>query len=177
MEVYMDDMIVKSKDSEDHILALEQTFNKLRAYQICLNLAKCAFGVLARKFLGFLLTNRGIEANPDKYKAVLGMKAPRNKKEVQQLTKRLVSLTRFLLRSAENALPFFKLLKKEAQGGWNLEHEFAFKKIKQCLATPPVLSKPKLGKMLFLYLLVGEEAESAVLVRKIENGQILRYQN
>ena len=100
IEVYIDDMIVKSKLPEDHIRDLEQTFDKLRKYQVRLNPAKCAFGVPAGKFLGFMLTNRGIEANPDKCRAVLDMQPPRTKKEVQQLTGRLAALTRFLPKSA-----------------------------------------------------------------------------
>ena len=171
VEVYIDDMIVKSKLQEDHIKDLQQTFDKLRRYRIKLNPAKCAFGVPAGKFLGFMLTNRGIEANPDKCKAILSMKAPRTKKEVQQLTGRLAALTRFLPKSAEKALPFFKLLKKETQGGWNRECEAAFKEIKQCLATPPVLTKPEPEETLFVYLSVGEEAVSAALVRETEARQ------
>ena len=171
VEVYIDDMIVKSKLQEDHIKNLQQTFDKLRRYRIKLNPAKCAFGVPAGKFLGFMLTNRGIKANPDKCKAVLNMKAPRTKKEVQQLIGRLAALTRFLPKSAEKALPFFKLLKKETQGGWNRECEAAFKEIKQCLATPPVLTKLKPEETLFVYLSVGEEAVSAALVRDTEAKQ------
>ena len=111
-----------------------------------------------------MLTNRGIEANPDKCKAVLNMQAPRSKKEVQQLTDRLAALTRFLPRSAEKALPFFKLLKKETLGGWNTDCDVAFKEIKQCLATPLVLTKPNTEETLFVYLSVGDEAVSAALL-------------
>ncbi|KAI9125203.1 hypothetical protein K1719_003819 [Acacia pycnantha] len=85
VEVYIDDMIVKSVSEVNHIDDLRQTFDKLRKYRIRLNPAKCAFGVPAGKFLGFLLTNRGIEVNPDKCQAVLDMKAPRSKKEVQRI--------------------------------------------------------------------------------------------
>ncbi|KAI9085027.1 hypothetical protein K1719_033019 [Acacia pycnantha] len=89
-----------------------------------------------------MLTNRGIEANPDKCRAVMEMKAPSNKKEVQQLTGRLAALTRFLPKSAENALPMFRLLKKEASVEWNSKCDSAFEEIKQCLANPP--SSPNL---------------------------------
>ena len=122
-----------------------------------------------------MLTNRGIEPNPDKCKAVLDMQAPRSKKEVQQLTGRLAALTRFLPRSAEKALPFFKLLKKETPGGWNADCDAAFKEIKQCLATPPVLTNPDPKEMLFVYLSVGDEAISAALVRDTEAGQMPIY--
>ncbi|XP_061363904.1 uncharacterized protein LOC133307411 [Gastrolobium bilobum] len=99
------------------------------------------------------------------------MKAPQSKKEVQQLTGRLAALTRFLPKLAENALPFFKLLKKEATDGWNPACEAAFEKIKKCLSTPPILSKPNPGDVLILYLAVEEEAISVVLIKEINEGQ------
>ncbi|KAI9088900.1 hypothetical protein K1719_029179 [Acacia pycnantha] len=95
------------------------------------------------KFLGFMLTNRGIEANPDKCRAVMEMKAPSNKKEVQQLTGRLAALTRFLPKSAEKALPMFRLLKKEASVEWNSKCDDAFEDIKQC--RPILQSSQNLG--------------------------------
>ena len=91
------------------------------------------------------------------------------------MTSRLAALTRFLPKSAEKALPFFKLLKKETRGGWNTDCEAAFKEIKQCLETPPVLIKPKPEETLFVYLSVGDEAVSAALVRDTEAGQTPIY--
>ncbi|XP_061351831.1 uncharacterized protein LOC133296787 [Gastrolobium bilobum] len=171
LEVYIDDMIVKSLHMSAHITDLKETFEQLRARRIELNPTKCAFGVPAGKFLGFMLTNRGIEVNPDKCRAVLEMKQPESKKEIQQLTGRLAALTRFLPKSAEKALPFFKLLKKEAEFGWGEECKNAFENIKSCLATPPVLSKPEPEETLILYLSVGEEAISAALVRETDKSQ------
>ncbi|XP_061341625.1 uncharacterized protein LOC133287940 [Gastrolobium bilobum] len=103
------------------------------------------------------------------------MKQPESKKEIQQLTRRLAALTRFLPKSAEKALPFFKLLKKEAEFGWGEECKKAFENIKNCLATPPVLSKPEPGETLILYLSVGVEAISAALVRETDKSQQLIY--
>ncbi|XP_061356159.1 uncharacterized protein LOC133300600 [Gastrolobium bilobum] len=99
------------------------------------------------------------------------MKAPGNKKEIQQLTGWLASLTRFLPRSAETALPFFKLLRKEVQYGWTSECEVAFQEIKKQLASPPVLSSPREGEPLIMYLSVGDMAVSSVLVQESEEGQ------
>ena len=73
MEVYIDDMLVKSTITELHIAHMSEAFQVLREYNMKLNPAKCAFGVSAEKFLGFIVNNRGIEANPDKIKAVLDM--------------------------------------------------------------------------------------------------------
>ena len=92
MEVYVDNMLVKSKEVESHLNDLEETFENLRRYQMRLNPAKCAFGVSSRKFLGFMISQRGIEANPKKVKAILEMTSPRNVKEVQKLTRRVAAL-------------------------------------------------------------------------------------
>ena len=78
MEVYIDDMLVKSTTIELHIAHLAEAFQILKKYNMKLNPAKCAFGVSAGKFLGFIVNNRGIEANPDKIKAVLDMPSPSN---------------------------------------------------------------------------------------------------
>ena len=85
MEVYVDDMLVKSLDEERHLDDLQETFDTLRRYNMKLNPSKCAFGVSLGKFLGFMVSHRGIEANPDKVQAILNMEPPRNIKEVQSL--------------------------------------------------------------------------------------------
>ena len=82
VEVYMDDMLVKNQDEGKHLDDLQETFNTLRQYNIKLNPSKCAFGVASGKFLGFMVSHRGIEANPEKIKAILDMKSPQNIKEV-----------------------------------------------------------------------------------------------
>jgi hypothetical protein len=81
VEVYIGDMLVKSKEEDDHLKDLEETFNTLHKYQMKLNLSKCAFDVSFGKFLGFMVSQRGIEANPDKIRAILEMQPPRNIKE------------------------------------------------------------------------------------------------
>ena len=86
MEVSIDDMLAKSTTAELHIAHMSEAFQILREYNMKLNPAKCAFGVSAEKFLGFIVNNRGIEANPDKIKAVLDMPSPSSIKEVQRLT-------------------------------------------------------------------------------------------
>ena len=96
MEVYIDDMLVKSKQRPDHAAHLQQTFDLLREYDMKLNPLKCAFGVSADRFLGFLVTQRGIETNPTQLKAILQSLAPNSKKGIQQLTGRLAALGRFI---------------------------------------------------------------------------------
>ena len=82
VEVYVDDMLVKSLDEEKHLDDLKETFDTLRRHQIKLNPSKCEFGVSLGKFLGFMVSQRGIEANPDKIQAILDMEPPKNIKEV-----------------------------------------------------------------------------------------------
>ncbi|XP_057418949.1 uncharacterized protein LOC130713175 [Lotus japonicus] len=145
MEVYVDDMIVKSTKSEDHGGDLKEAFAQLRKYQMKLNPEKCSFGIQGGKFLGFMITTRGIEINPDKSKAILEMKSPTNVKEVQRLTGRMVALSRFLPMAGDKAAPFFTCLRKNSKFQWTEECEQAFTKLKETLATLPVLQKPDLS--------------------------------
>ena len=112
MEVYIDDMLVKSTTAELHIAHLAEAFQILKEYNMKLNPAKCAFRVSAKKFLGFIVNNRGIEANPDKIRVVLDMPLPSNIKEVQRLTGRIVALSRFVSKASDKCQPFFQVLKK-----------------------------------------------------------------
>ena len=82
VKVYVDDILVKSQDEGKHLDDLQETFDTLRQYNMRLNPSKCAFGVSTRKFLGFMVSHRGIEANPDKIQVILNMEPPRNIKEV-----------------------------------------------------------------------------------------------
>ena len=101
MEVYIDDMLVKSTTAELHIAHLSEAFQILRNYNMKLNPAKCALGVSAEKFLGFIVNHRGIEANPDKIKDVLDMPSPSGIKEVLHLTGRIAALSPFVSRASD----------------------------------------------------------------------------
>ena len=124
VEVYVDDMLVKSREEENHLDDLRETFNTLRQYNMKLNPSKCAFGVSSGKFLGFIVSQRGIEANPEKVRAILEMSLPRMTKEVQSLTGRVAALNRFVSKATDKCLPFFKTLKKAF--AWTKECETAF---------------------------------------------------
>ena len=134
-----------------------------------LNPAKCAFGVLTGKFLGFIVNNRGIEANPDKIKSVLDMPPPSNIKEVQRLTGRIVALSRFVSKVSNKCQPFFQVLKKSFQ--WDAHCEEAFTALKTYLSSPPVLVSPSKGELLTLYLAVSDFSTSVVLVRDKDRVQ------
>ena len=134
-----------------------------------LNPAKCAFGVSAGKFLGFIVNHRGIEANPGKIKVVLDMPSPSGIKEVQRLTGRIAALSRFVSKASDKCQPFFQVLKKAFQ--WDAKCEEAFTTLKTYLSSPPILVSPVEGELLTLYLAVSDFSTSAVLVRDKERVQ------
>ena len=169
MEVYIDDMLVKSTTAGLHIAHLSETFQILRDYNMKLNPAKCAFGVSVGKFLGFIVNHRGIEANPDKIKELLDMPSPSRIKEVQRLTGRIAALSRFVSRVSDKCQPFFQVLKKAFQ--WDEKCEEAFTALKTYLSSPPILVSPAEGELLTLYLAVSDFSTSAVLVRDRERVQ------
>ena len=136
MEVYIDDMLVKSKQRPDHAVHLQQTFDLLRKYGMKLNPLKCAFGVSAGRFLGFMVTQRGIGANPAQLKAILQSPAPSSKKEIQQLTNRLAALERFISRFTNLLKPFFTTLRGGNRAEWNEECDRVFIVIKQYMTEP-----------------------------------------
>jgi hypothetical protein len=105
---YVDNIIVKSTKQETHVADLQETFANFRQAGLKLNLEKCVFGVKKGKFLGCLVSTKGIEANPSKIEAILRMEPPNSKKGAQRLAGRLASLNRFISRSAERNLPFLK---------------------------------------------------------------------
>ncbi|XP_020420718.1 uncharacterized protein LOC109949474 [Prunus persica] len=111
MEVYVDDMLVKSRTADQHIPNLSAMFTILKQYKMRLNPTKCAFGVASGKFLGFMISQRGIEANPKKIQAILDMTVPKTVKDIQSLTGRVAALTRFISKATDRCAPFFKALK------------------------------------------------------------------
>ena len=164
VEVYVDDMLVKSKEEEDHLDDLKETFNTLRPYSMKLNPSKCAFGVSSGKFLNFMVSQRGIEENPEKVRAILEMSSPKTIKEVQFLTRRVAALNRFVSKAMDKCLPFFKTLKRAFV--WTDKYEAAFQELKWYLSNPPLLILSKEEEDLFLYLEVSPTAVSAALIRE-----------
>ena len=112
MEVHIGDMLVKSKEELTHLDDLEETFATLKKHQMKLNPSKCVFGVASGKFLGFMVSQRGIEANPEKVRAIIDMASPKTVKDVQKLTGRIAALNRFVSRATDKCLLFFKTLKQ-----------------------------------------------------------------
>ena len=111
-EIYIDDMVVKSKVVSEHLGDLRNILEVLRKYKLRLNASKCSFGVGSGKFLGYMVTHRGIEVNPDQIKAINNLQSPRNPKEVHKLTRIVTALNRFISRSVDRCRPFFLLINK-----------------------------------------------------------------
>ncbi|CAE6199346.1 unnamed protein product [Arabidopsis arenosa] len=171
MEVYIDDMLVKSLKKSEHITHLEQCFKILNEFGMKLNPAKCSFGVPSGEFLGYIVTERGIEANPNQINAFLTMPSPRNIKEVQRLTGRIAALNHFISKSTDKCLPFYQILKGNKKFRWDDQCEAAFGQLKTYLTTPPILSKPESDEKLYLYISVSNHSVSGVLVREDRGEQ------
>ena len=138
-----------------------------------LNPTKYTFGVFSGKFLGFRVSQRGIEANPEKVKAILEMSSPKTIKEVQSLTGKVAALNKFVSKATDKCLSFFKTLKQAFV--WTDECEAAFQELKRYLSNPSLLSPSKEGDDLFLYLAVSATAVSAALIREEQRVQCPMY--
>jgi hypothetical protein len=152
IEAYVDDVVIKTRNSDDLIVDLEETFSSLRRFRWKLNPTKCIFGVPSGKLLGFIVSNQGIEANPVMITAITDMEAPATIKDVQKLTGCMAALNRFISRLEERGLPFFKLLKCQDKFHWMEEAERALQDLKHHLQSPPVLTAPLPGEDLLLYI-------------------------
>ena len=165
IEVYIDDMVVKSKLVSEHVVDLTNIFEILREHKLHLNVSKCSFGVGLGKFLGYMVTHRGIEVNPNQIKAINNLQPPRNPKEVQKLIGMMAALNRFISRSADRCRPFFLLLYKWKEFEWSEECVVAFQQLKQYLSHPPIMSSPMVDEVLFAYIAVAFYAISFMLIQ------------
>ena len=163
VQVYVDDMLVKSVRENDHLNDLQETFDIIRSYNMKLNPSKCMFGVTAGKFLGFMVSQRGIEVNPEKVRVILELEPPRTVKAVQSLNGKVAALNRFVSKATDKCLPFFCVLQKSFE--WTDECQKAFEDLKKYLSSPPLLSPSMPGEELYLYIAVSQAAISAALIR------------
>jgi hypothetical protein len=150
VEAYVDDVVVKTRNSDTLIVDLKETFASLREYQWKLNPNKCFFGVPSGKLLGFIISHHNIEANPKKISAITKMKAPTYIKDVQKLTGCMAALNRFISKLGERGLPFFKLLKHQEKFVWTQEADQALAQLKDFLSKPLVLTVPRKKEQLLL---------------------------
>ena len=157
---------------EGHIADLRLAFERMRRYGLKMNPLKCAFGVSAGKFLGFMVHERGVEIDPKKIEKIRDFKAPTCKKEVQKLLGKVNYLRRFISNLAGKIDAFVPILrlKKEADFTWGAKQQEAFEELKRYLSTPPVVRAPKAGKPFRLYIASEDKVIGAVLTQE-EDGK------
>jgi hypothetical protein len=174
IEAYVDDIVVKTKKASNLINDLDVTFKCLRAKNIKLNLEKCIFGVPRGMLLGFIVSEHGIKANPEKIVVITKMGPIRNLKGMQRVMGCLATLSRFISRLSKKALPLYRLLKKLEHFSWTLEAEEALAKLKSTLSNSLILVPPTTGEPLLLYVAATTQVVSAVLiVKRAEEGHTL----
>ncbi|GKF77684.1 reverse transcriptase domain-containing protein, partial [Tanacetum coccineum] len=145
LEVYVDDLVIKSRTEEEIVRDIEETFKTLREINMKLNPKKCTFGIEEGMFLGYKVSTSGLKVCPDKVDVVLSLSSPKCLKDVQTLNGKLASLNRFLAKLVEKSLPFFKTLKKctkKSDFHWTTEAEEAFKQMKRLIVELPMLVAP-----------------------------------
>ena len=169
IEVYIDDMVVKSKVVSEHVGDFTNIFVILRKHKLHLNASKCSFEVGSGKFLGYMVTHRGIEVNPDQIKAINNLQPSWNPKEVQKLTGMIAVLNRFISRSVDRCKPFFLLLHKWRGFEWTEECAVAFQQLKEYLSRSPIMSSLEVDEVLFAYLAIASYAISFVMIR-VDSG-------
>ena len=160
----MDDVVVKTRNPNDFIKDLEETFDSLRKFRWKLNPTKCVFGVPSGKLLGFIISSRGIEANPEKVTAIPQMGPAAGIKDVQKLTGCMAALNRFISRLGERGRPFFKLLKGQEKFKWTEEANAALEDLKHHLESPSILTTPAEGNNLLLYIAATTHVVSTAII-------------
>nr|CAN81302.1 hypothetical protein VITISV_024592 [Vitis vinifera] len=166
-----DDMIVKSRERSYHLAALERFFERIRQFRLRLNPKKCTFGVTSGKLLGYMVSERGIEVDPDKIRAILDMPTPRTEREVRGFLGRLQYISRFITRLTDICEPIFRLLRKSQPTVWDDQCQRAFERIREYLMSPPVLAPPTPGRPLLLYLSVSDVALGCMLAQLDDSGK------
>ncbi|GJZ17319.1 reverse transcriptase domain-containing protein [Tanacetum coccineum] len=178
LEVYVDDLVIKIHTKDEIVRDIKETFKTLREINMKLNPKKCTFRVEEGMFLGYKVNTKGLKVCPDKMEAVLSLPSLKCFKVVQKLNGKLASLNRFLAKSAEKSLPFFKNLKKCTKNSdfyWTTEAEEAFKQMKQLIAELPMLTALIEKEELIVYLAAAKETVSAVLMTEREAKQMPIY--
>jgi ribonuclease HI len=177
IEAYVDDIVVKTKKASDLLSDLETTFKCLRAKGVKLNPEKCVLGVPRGMLLGFIVSERGIEANPEKITTITNMGPIRDLKGVQRVMGCLAALSRFISRLGEKGLPLYRLLRKTERFTWTPEAEEALGNLKALLTNAPILVPPAAGEALLIYIAATTQVVSAaVVVERREEGHALLIQ-
>jgi len=173
VEVYIDDVVIKSKEIENHIADLRKVFERTRKYGLKMNPTKCAFGVSAGQFLGFLVHERGIEVTQRSINAIKKIQPPKDKTKLQELIGKINFVRRFISNLSgilEHFTPLLRL-KADQEFTWGAEQQKALDNIKEYLSSPPVLIPPQKGIPFRLYLSAGEKSISSVLIQELEGKE------
>jgi hypothetical protein len=177
VEAYVDDIVVKMRKASDLLTDLEMTFKCLKAKGVKLNPKKCVFGVPRGMLLGFIVSERGIEANPKKIAAITNMGPIKDLKGVQRVMGCLAALSRFSSRLGERGLPLYRLLRKTERFTWTPKAEEALGILKALLTSAPILVPPATGEALLIYVAATTQVVSAaIVVDRREEGHALLIQ-
>ena len=175
LKMYVDDMLIKLISLEDHLANLGENFLVMKHNKVIINLLKYAFRVLARKFLVFMLIERGIKVNLIKCRAILEMRSPTIVNEVQRLNGWIVALSRFMSKSTKRYPHFYKILKRDKAFTWDEDCKQAFTRLKEYLSSSPILTKLEVGETLFLYITTSDEIVGIVLIIERNANKKLVY--
>jgi hypothetical protein len=168
MEVCIDDLVVKSDGLDDHMANLKLAFKRMRKYGLCMNPLKCVFGVMAGRFLGFIVHEKGIQVEPKKVESIKKIEESVCKRDVQKLLRKINYLRMFISNMAGRVEPFLPLvrLNHNDEFTWGTEQKQAFEKIKECLTNPSVLRAPRVGDLFKLYVATQADTIGTVLTQE-----------
>ena len=173
VEIYIDDVVVKSKSYKEHLADLRETLECTRKHGLKMNPNKCAFGVSAGEFLGFMVHERGIEVGQKSMKAIDKAVPPTNKTQLQSLISKINFIRRFISNISEKMLPSSPLLKLKAdqEFKWGSVQQKAFDEIKEYMKSPPVLVPPQRGKPFKLYMSTNNHTIGSALIQEFEGKE------
>jgi ribonuclease HI len=173
VEIYIDDVLIKSFNHDTHLEDVKRTLECTRKHGLKMNPNKCALGVSAREFLGFLVHEGGIEVGKKSMKVIDEVVPPTNLKELQSLLGKINFVRRFISNLSQKVLPFSPLLKlkKDQKFMWGDEPQKAFDEIKQYMKEPPVLVPPQLDKPFKLYVAADTQTIGSALIQEFEGKE------
>jgi hypothetical protein len=180
VEVYIDYNVVKLARDDSHLVDLRLSFEKMCRYKLKMNPFKCAFGVSAGKFLGFIVHEKGIEIDPKKIEAIWNVKALTCKKDLQRFLGKVNYLRRFICNLSQKVNAFTPLLrlKNDVNFTWGAKQQEAFDEIKGYLTSPPILQAPKSGIPFKLYIAAEKDVIWGVLTQETEGKEyIVAYES
>src|SRR4051812_13112232 len=175
VECYVDNIAIKNRHKGDHLRDLREVFDLMRSHQLKMNAAKSFLGVSSGKFLGFVVTSKGIHLDPEKISAIRDMEPPWSLKELRGLQGKLTYIRRFISNLSGRCQPFSKLMRKGVTFVWDQACQDAFNEIRHYLTTPPFLVPPTHGKPFFLYVRSVKHLLGALLTQKSGHEQAIYY--